>query len=189
MDADAVYRTHPGMALTHLRRQSCIKTINHSRTSFSANSHRLSVHPFLKSVLESGNGGQAAIRFGVYAVGDRPKELPALSWPIRRCIVSPSGPIMSSTAVIAPARKHGLIRQTPQNLRQIIDVMKEVDVDLLSILRQRLRQWKEQRCHDCRGEASVPDFPQTSRGRLPSRDLGVGRFGVPRTRSGPESQE
>jgi integrative and conjugative element protein (TIGR02256 family) len=98
---------------------------------------------FIKSALESGNGGQGAIRFGVHAVGDDPQRITGFVVTNPKMHSVPVRPDHVVTAVIAPARKHGLIRQTPQNLRQVIDVMNEVDVDLLSILRQRLRQWKD----------------------------------------------
>jgi len=99
---------------------------------------------FVKSVLGGGNDGQEAIRFGVHAVGDDPQRITGF------VVINPkmhgSVPVRQdhiATAVIAPAQKHGLIRKTPQNLRQVIDVMNGVDVDLLSILRQRFRQWKD----------------------------------------------
>lgn len=98
---------------------------------------------FLTSILEGGNDGNAAIRFGVYAVGDSPEGITGFVVTDPKMHQVSMRPDHIATAVIAPARKHGLIRKTPQNLRQIIEVMQDVDIDLLSILRQRLRQWKE----------------------------------------------
>jgi integrative and conjugative element protein (TIGR02256 family) len=98
---------------------------------------------FLKSILEGGNDSNAAVRFGVYAVGDSPEDITGfvVADPKMQHVSMPTDHI--ATAVVAPARKHGLIRKTPQNLRQIMDVMQRVDIDLLSILRKRLRNWQQ----------------------------------------------
>jgi integrative and conjugative element protein (TIGR02256 family) len=98
---------------------------------------------FLKSVLDGGNEGNAAIHFGVYAVGDSPEGITGFVVADPKMQHVAMRPDHIATAVIAPARKHGLIRKTPQNVRQIIDVMQDVDIDLLSILRQRLRTWQQ----------------------------------------------
>lgn len=80
---------------------------------------------------------------GVYAVGDCPEGITGFVVTDPKMHQVSMQPDHIATAVIAPARKHGLIHKTPQNLRQIIEVMQDVDIDLLSILRQRLRQWRE----------------------------------------------
>jgi integrative and conjugative element protein (TIGR02256 family) len=98
---------------------------------------------FVKLAFEGGNDGQGTIRFGVHAVGDDPQRITGFVVTNQKMHGVPVRPDHVAAAVIAPARKHGLIRKTPQNLRQVIEVMNEVDVDLLSILRQRLRQWKD----------------------------------------------
>ena len=48
-----------------------------------------------------------------------------------------------ATAVLAAPQKHGVIRNTPTTLREVINVMSEVNVDLLHILRQRIRHWRD----------------------------------------------
>jgi integrative and conjugative element protein (TIGR02256 family) len=98
---------------------------------------------FLKSIMDGGNDGSAAIHFGVFAVGGGPESITGFVVADPRMQHVAMRPDHIATAVIAPARKHGLIRKTPQNLRQIIDVMQDVDIDLLSILRQRLRNWQQ----------------------------------------------
>ena len=98
---------------------------------------------FLKSILDGGNDGSAAVHFGVFAVGDSPESITGFVVADPKMQHVAMRPDHIATAVIAPARKHGLIRKTPQNLRQIIDVLEDVDIDLLSILRQRLRNWQQ----------------------------------------------
>ena len=99
---------------------------------------------FLKSIMmDGGNDGNAAIHFGVFAVGGGPESITGFVVADPRMQHVAMRPDHVATAVIAPARKHGLIRKTPQNLQQIIDVMQDVDIDLLSILRQRLRNWQQ----------------------------------------------
>lgn len=98
---------------------------------------------FVKSILESGNEGNPAIRFGVHAVGDSLQGITGFVVSNPKMHGVPVRADHIATAVVAPARKHGLIRKTPQNLRQVIEVMQEVEIDLLAILRQRLRQWRE----------------------------------------------
>jgi integrative and conjugative element protein (TIGR02256 family) len=98
---------------------------------------------FVKSILEGGNDGQGAIRFCVHAVGDSPQNITGFVVTNPKMHGVPFRPDHIATAIVAPARKHGIIRKTPQNLRQVIEIMQEVDIDLLSILRQRLRHWKE----------------------------------------------
>jgi integrative and conjugative element protein (TIGR02256 family) len=98
---------------------------------------------FVKTISENGNLDNAAIRFGVHAVGDNPQGITGFVVTNSKMHGVPVRPNHIATAVVAPARKHGLIRKTPQNLQQVIEVMQEVGIDLLDILRQRIRHWKE----------------------------------------------
>lgn len=98
---------------------------------------------FVRSILKSGNEGNDAIRFDVHAVGDSPQALTGFVVTNPKMYGVSNGTNHVAMAVVAPPRKHGTIRRTPQNLQQIIEVMQEVEVDLLGILRQRLREWKE----------------------------------------------
>lgn len=98
---------------------------------------------FLTSIYEGENSGNAAIHFGVYAVGESPQRITGFVIANQKHQAVAIRPDHIATAVVAPARKHGLIRKTPQNLQQIIEIMQEVEIDLLAILRQRLQQWRE----------------------------------------------
>jgi len=98
---------------------------------------------FLTSIYEGENGANPAIHFGVYAVGESPQKITGFIVANQKMQAGAVQPDHIATAVVAPARKHGLIRKTPQNLREIIEIMQEVEIDLLAILRQRLQQWRE----------------------------------------------
>jgi integrative and conjugative element protein (TIGR02256 family) len=98
---------------------------------------------FVKTISEDRNSANAAIRFGVHAVGDNPQGITGFVVTNSKMHGVPVRPDHIATAVVAPAFKHGLIRKTPQNLRQVIEVMQDVGVDLLDIMRQRLRHWRD----------------------------------------------
>ena len=69
---------------------------------------------FVKSISEGGNDGNGAIRFGVHAVGDHPQGITGFVVTNLKMHGIPVRPDHIATAVVAPARKHGLIRKTPQ---------------------------------------------------------------------------
>jgi integrative and conjugative element protein (TIGR02256 family) len=99
---------------------------------------------FIKSLSGDSSRGVTVSGFGVHAVGDNLRNITGFVVTDPSIHNLPAGNDHVATAVVAPPRKHGMVRHTPRNLRQIIDIMREVDIDLIDVLRQRLRSWKEE---------------------------------------------
>jgi len=103
---------------------------------------------FLHTISHESTAGQGITRFGVHAVGNGPGDITGF------VVTNPKidgGQVRGdhiATAIIAPPQKHGIIRNTPRTLRDLIDVMQQVNVDLLGLLRGRIRSWRD-------GDASV----------------------------------
>ena len=81
--------------------------------------------------------------FGVHAVGASPQDITGFVVTNPKLAGMHVRPDHAATAVLAAPQKHGVIRNTPTTLREVINVMNEVNVDLLHILRQRIRHWRD----------------------------------------------
>lgn len=98
---------------------------------------------FLRRVAEQSNPGADLPRFDVHAVGIDPQNITAF------CVSSPPlrGPSRAvdhvAMVIAAPPQKHGVVRRTPRNLGDLVDIMNQVGTDLLGILRTTLQAWKD----------------------------------------------
>jgi integrative and conjugative element protein (TIGR02256 family) len=98
---------------------------------------------FLLTINHEPGENEGLTRFGVHAVGTRPQNITGFVVTNPKIDGGQVVPSFVATTVIAPAQKHGLIRNTPRTLREVIDVMGEVKVDLLDALRRRIRHWRD----------------------------------------------
>ena len=96
---------------------------------------------FLQAISRNPGSTEGITRFGVNAVGVSPNEITGFVVTNPKMTGIGVVPDHLATAVLAPAQKHGLIRKTPKTLREVIDVMSQVNIDLLDLLRRRIRQW------------------------------------------------
>jgi integrative and conjugative element protein (TIGR02256 family) len=98
---------------------------------------------FLQTINREPGPNDGATYFGVHAVGTAPQGITGFVVTNPKLAGMPVRPDHVATAVLAPPQKHGVIRNTPTTLREVIDVMSEVNVDLLDLLRRRIRQWRD----------------------------------------------
>lgn len=98
---------------------------------------------FLQTINREPGPNEGMTHFGVHAVGTSPQNISGFVVTNPKLAGMQVRPDHVATAVVAAPRKHGVIRNTPKTLREVIDVMSEVGVDLLDLLRQRIRHWRD----------------------------------------------
>lgn len=100
---------------------------------------------FLKKVKDQSNPGNALPRFNVYATGVGPEQITGfwLSHDPSLAIAPGNGPSYVASVVAAPPQKHGVVRNTPGTLGDVIEVMSHTGIDLVGLLRESLRAWKD----------------------------------------------
>jgi integrative and conjugative element protein (TIGR02256 family) len=98
---------------------------------------------FLQTINREHGPNDGITYFGVHAVGASPQDITGFVVTNPKLTGMQIRPDHVATAVLAAPQKHGVIRNTPTTLGEVINVMNEVNVDLLGILRQRIRLWRD----------------------------------------------
>ena len=98
---------------------------------------------FLQTINRASGPNDGVTYFGVHAVGASPQDVTGFLVTNPKLAGMQVRPDHVATAVLAAPQKHGVIRNTPTTLRDVINVMNEVNIDLLDILRQRVRHWRD----------------------------------------------
>lgn len=81
-----------------------------------------------------------------YPISDPPKS--CLRKPVYRLFEEPAGdskqlPRLATAVFIAPPRQHGVIHHAPNTLAELIALTKSQGFDLLTLLKERLRVWRD----------------------------------------------
>lgn len=96
---------------------------------------------FLQAINTEPTENEQLAHFGIVALGTGPGEITGFAVSDLKMMGPQGVPPHLGTAILAPPQKHGAIRKTPKTLRDLADVMSELNVDLLEVLRQRIRHW------------------------------------------------